>query len=116
MTLDLSKFHPVLPKPKLTAGILGGVVVAIATAILSAFGADLQATVVHLGNTDVTWQAVLTMLGSWFGTYAAPEHSAARMLEGFPEDDDGTTTLGTDATEYPPGGGSGPRGEAALND
>jgi hypothetical protein len=115
MTLDLSKFHPALPKPKLTAGILGGVVMAIATAVLQAFGADVDATLVHLGNTDITWQALLTMLGSWFGTYAAPEHSAARMLDGYPEDDDGTTTLGTASDEYPPGGGSGPRGEAALD-
>jgi hypothetical protein len=105
MTLDLSKFHPALPKPKLTAGILAGVATAVVTAILQALGVDLNSTLVHLGNTDVTWQAAL----------AAPEHSVVTQLEGFPEDDDGKTTLGTDATEYPPGGGSGPRGESQFD-
>jgi hypothetical protein len=57
MTLDLSKFHPALPKPKLTAGILAGVATAVVTAILQALGVDLNSTLVHLGNTDVTWQA-----------------------------------------------------------
>jgi hypothetical protein len=57
----------------------------------------------------------LTALGSWLGTWAAPEHSVVTQLEGFPEDDDGKTTLGTDATEYPPGGGSGPRGESQFD-
>lgn len=116
MTLDLSKFHPALPKPKLTAGIIAGVVTAVVTAVLQAFGVDLQSTLVHLPNLDLTWQAALTAVGSWLGTYAAPEGAAVTQLQGFPEDDDGTTTLGTDATQYPPGGGSGPRGEAALND
>jgi hypothetical protein len=112
MTLDLSKIHPLLPKPKLTAGIVAGIAAAVLTAILQTLGADVAASLCHIGDTDVTWQAAITMLASWLGTWIAPEQAVVTQLDGFPEDDDGLTTLGTPATEYPPGGGAGPRGEA----
>jgi hypothetical protein len=117
MTLDLSKFHPLLPKPKLTAGIIGAVATAIVLAILGTLGVDVGAHVISLPDAgDVTVKQLVTALGAFLGTWLAPEHAVRTQPTGFPEDDDGKTTLGTDATEYPPGGGSGPRGEAALND
>lgn len=111
MILDLSKIHPKLPKPKLTAGIVAAVATAIGTAILNALGVDLAATLLNLGDTAVSWQAALTVAASWLGTYLAPE-PGPKLLKGNPEDDDGRTTLGSPSDEYPPGGGAGPRGEA----